>query len=83
MRTITELLLLVVAAALLSIQQQSSLAFPGGEEDKNVFYVGKQDTTTDILELLSGIFAAILFVLSLRNMKQPLSVIRTRVMCFH
>jgi prolipoprotein diacylglyceryltransferase len=31
-----------------------------------VFYVGKQDTTTDIFELLSGIFAAILFVLSLR-----------------
>jgi prolipoprotein diacylglyceryltransferase len=46
--------------------QQSSLAFAGGEEDKNVFYVGKQDTTTDIFELLSGIFAAILFVLSLR-----------------
>jgi hypothetical protein len=60
--TITELLLLVVAAALLSIQQ-SSLAFAAEEEDKNA---GKQDTTTDILELLSGIFAAILFVLSLR-----------------
>ena len=59
------LFLLVVAAALSSIQQ-SSLAFAGGGEDKNVFYVGKQDITTDIFELLSGIFAAILFVLSLR-----------------
>jgi hypothetical protein len=63
--TITGLFLLVVAAALLSIQQ-SSLAFAAGEQAKNVFCVGKDDTTTDIFELLSGIFAAILFVLSLR-----------------
>src|SRR5215831_18186464 len=63
--TITGLFLLAVATALLNIQQ-SSLAFAGGGEDKNVFYVGKQDITTDIFELLSGIFAAILFVLSLR-----------------
>ena len=31
-----------------------------------MLYVRKEDTTTDIFELLSGIFAAILFVLSLR-----------------
>ena len=65
--TITGLFLLAVAAALLNIQQQSSLAFAAGDEDKKcVFYVGKEDRTTDIFELLSGIFAAILFVLSLR-----------------
>src|SRR5215831_13819468 len=63
--TITGLFLLAIAAALLNIQHQSSLAFAAGEY-KNVFYVGKQDITTDIFELLSGIFAAILFVLSLR-----------------
>lgn len=64
--TITGLLLLAVAAALLNIQQQSSLAFAAREEDKNVLYVCKEDITTDIFELASGIFAAILFVLSLR-----------------
>jgi hypothetical protein len=63
--TITGLFLLAVATALLNIQQQSSLAFAAGEY-KNLLYVGKQDRTTDIFELLSGIFAAILFVLSLR-----------------
>ena len=62
--TITGLFLLVVAAALLSIQE-SSLAFAAGEY-KNLLYVGKQDRTTDIFELVSGILAAILFVLSLR-----------------
>jgi len=65
MRTITGLFLLAIAAALLNIQHQSSLAF-AAVEYKNVFYVGKQDITTDIFELLSGIFAAILFVLSLK-----------------
>lgn len=64
--TITGLLLLAVAAALLNIQQQSSLAFAAREEDKNVLYVCKEDITTDIFELAGGIFAAILFVLSLR-----------------
>jgi hypothetical protein len=64
--TITGLFLLAVAAALLSIQQQSSLAFAAREEYKNLLYVGKQDATTDIFELVSGILAAILFVLSLR-----------------
>ena len=63
--TITGLFLLAIAAALLNIQHQSSLAF-AAVEYKNVFYVGKQDITTDIFELLSGIFAAILFVLSSR-----------------
>lgn len=55
--TITGLLLLAVAAALLNIQQQSSLAFAAREEDKNVLYVCKEDITTDIFELASGIFA--------------------------
>src|SRR5215813_12591451 len=62
--TITGLFLLAVATALLNIQQ-SSLAFAAGEY-KNLLYVGKQDRTTDIFELVSGILAAILFVLSLR-----------------
>ena len=62
--TITGLFLLAVATGLLNIQQQSSLAFAAGQY--NLLYVGKQDTTTDIFELLSGIFAAVLFVLSLR-----------------
>src|SRR5262249_39814592 len=61
--TITGLFLLA-AAALLNIQHQSSLAFAAA--NKNVIYVCKQDTTTDIFELLGGIFAAILFVLSIR-----------------
>lgn len=64
--TITGLFLLAVAAALLSIQQQSSLVFAAREEYKNVLYFGKEDRTTDIFELVSGILAAILFVLSLR-----------------
>jgi hypothetical protein len=64
--TITGLFLLAVAAALLNIEQQSSLAFAAREEDKNVLYVCKDDTTTDIFEFVSGIFAAVLFVLSLR-----------------
>ena len=63
--TITGLFLLAVAAALLNIQQ-SSLALATREEDKNVLYVCKEGTTTDIFELVSGLFAAILFVLSLR-----------------
>ena len=63
--TITGLFLLAVTTALLNIQQQSSLAFAAGEY-KNLLYVGKQDRTTDIFELISGILAAILFVLSLR-----------------
>src|SRR5215469_7251995 len=63
--TITGLFLLAVAAGLLSIQQQSSLAFAAGQY-KNLLYVGKEDRTTDIFELVSGILAAILFVLSLR-----------------
>ena len=64
--TITGLLLLTVAATLLNIQQQSSLAFTAGEEDDNVLHVRKESITTDIFELVSGIFAAILCVLSLR-----------------
>jgi hypothetical protein len=64
--TITGLFLLAVAAALLNIEQQSSLAFAAREEDKDVLYVCKEDTTTDVFEFVSGIFAAILFVLSLR-----------------
>jgi uncharacterized membrane protein YiaA len=64
--TITGLFLLAVAAALLNIEQQSSLAFAAREEDKDVLYVCKEDTTTNIFEFVSGIFAAILFVLSLR-----------------
>ena len=63
--TITGLFLLA-AAALLNIQHQSSLAFA----NKNVLYVCKEDTTTDIFELLGGIFAAILFVLSIRAYKK-------------
>ena len=62
---ITGLLLLLVAAALLIIQQ-SSLAFATREEDKSVLSVCKDDRTTDIIEFVSGIFAAILAVLSLR-----------------
>jgi hypothetical protein len=62
---ITGLFILAVAATLLNIQQ-SSLAFAAGEGDKNAFIVGKENLTTDIFELMSGIFAAILFVLSLR-----------------
>ena len=62
---ITGLFFLAVAAALLIIQQ-TSLALAAREEDKNVLYVCKEDTTTDIFELVSGIFAAILCVLSLR-----------------
>jgi hypothetical protein len=60
--TITGLLLLAVAAAL-NIEQQSSLA---AREDKDLLYVCRDDTTTDIFEFAGGIFAAILFVLSLR-----------------
>ena len=63
--SITGLFLLAVATALLNIQQ-SSLALATREEDKNVSNVCKDDTTTDIFELVSGIFAAILAVLSLR-----------------
>src|SRR5215469_458446 len=63
--TITGLLFLTVAAGLLNMQQQSSLAF-AAEEDNNLLYVRKENTTIDIFELLSGIFAAILFVLSIR-----------------
>ena len=63
--TITGLLFLTVAACLLNIQQQSSLAF-AAEEDNNLLYVRKENTTIDIFELLTGIVAAILFVLSLR-----------------
>ena len=63
--TITGLLFLTVAACLLNIQQQSSLAF-AAEEDNNLLKVRKENTTIDIFELLTGIFAAILFVLSLR-----------------
>src|SRR5215471_19375396 len=63
--TITGLFLLAVTTALLNIQQQSSLAFAAGEYE-NLLYVGKQDRTTDIFELISGILAATLFVLSLR-----------------
>ena len=62
--TITGVFLLAVAA-LLNIQQ-SSLAFAAEDEDNNLLHVRKQNTTTDIFELLSGIFAAILCVLSLR-----------------
>jgi len=63
--TITGLFILVVAATLLNIQQ-SSLALATGEENKNVLYDDKENPTTDILKLVGGIFAAILFVLSLR-----------------
>jgi hypothetical protein len=63
--TITGLFLLSVAVTILNIQQ-SSLAFAAREEDKSVVYVCKDDTTTDIFEFVSGIFAAILAVLSLR-----------------
>jgi hypothetical protein len=63
--TITRLFLLGIAAALL-IVQQSSLAFAAGKEDENVLHVRKENITTDIFELVSGIFAALLFVLSLR-----------------
>jgi len=63
--TITGLLFLTVATCLLNIQQQSSLAF-AAEEDNNLLKVRKENTTIDIFELLTGIFAAILFVLSLR-----------------
>jgi len=63
--TITGVFLLAVAA-LLNIQQ-SSLAFAAEEdEDNNLLHVRKQSTTTDIFELVSGILAAILCVLSLR-----------------
>ena len=63
--TITGVFLLAVAA-LLNIQQ-SSLAFAAEEdEDNNLLHVRKQSTTTDILELVSGIFAAVLLVLSIR-----------------
>ena len=62
--TITGVFLLAVAA-LLNIQQ-SSLAFAAEDEDNNLLHVRKQNTTTDIFELVSGIFAAILCVLSLR-----------------
>ena len=62
--TITGLFLLAVAAALLNIQQ-SSLAFSTGE-DNNVLHVRKENITTDIFEFVSGIFAAILCILSLR-----------------
>jgi len=62
--TITALPLLAVTATLLNIQE-SSLAFAAGEED-NVLHVRKERITTDIFELLSGIFAVILCVLSLR-----------------
>jgi hypothetical protein len=65
--TITGLFLLAVAA-LLNIQHQSSLAFAA--TNKNVLYVCKEDTTTDIFELLGGIFATILFVLSIRAYKK-------------
>ena len=59
--TIIGLFLLAIAAALLNIQQ-SSLAF-AAEEDNNLLYVRKENTITDIFELVSGIFAAVLFVL--------------------
>ena len=62
--TITGVFLLAVAA-LLNIQQ-SSLALAAEDEDNNLLHVRKQSTTTDILELVSGIFAAVLFVLSIR-----------------
>jgi len=62
--TITGVFLLAVAA-LMNIQQ-SSLAFAAGEEDNNLLHVRKQSITTDIFELVSGIFAAILCILSLR-----------------
>jgi len=64
--TITGLLLLAVADPLSDIQQQSSLAFAAGEDNKNMLYDDKENPTTDILKLVGGIFAAILFVLSLR-----------------
>jgi len=63
--TITGLLLVAVAAALWNIQQ-SALAFAAGEDDDNVLHVRKESKTTDIFELVSGILAAILCVLSLR-----------------
>ena len=64
---ITGLLFLAVAAALSNIQRQSSLAFAAGEDDNNnELHVRKESVTTDIFELVSGIFAAILFALSLR-----------------
>jgi len=63
--TITGLLLVAVAAALWNIQQ-SALALAAGEEDDNVLHARKESITTDIFELVSGIFAAILCVLSLR-----------------
>jgi hypothetical protein len=75
--TITGLFLLAVAATLLNIQQ-SSLAFAATEGDKNVFIVGKENITTDIFELLSGIFAAILFVLSFRAYRK----LRMKAMLF-
>ena len=67
MRTRTTItgLLFVAVAALLNIQQ-SLLAFAAEDEDNNLLHVRKQNTTTDILELVSGIFAAILCILSLR-----------------
>jgi len=67
MRTRTTItgLLFVAVAALLNIQQ-SALALAAGDEDNNLLQVRKQNTTTDIFELVSGIFAAILCVLSLR-----------------
>jgi hypothetical protein len=58
--------LLAVAATLLNIQQETSLAFAAGDEDNNVLHVRKENITTDVFELVSGIFAAILCVLSLR-----------------
>jgi len=65
--TITGLLFLAVAAALSNIQRQSSLAFAAGEYDNNSeLNVRKENITTDIFELVSGILAAILFALSLR-----------------
>jgi hypothetical protein len=63
--TITGLLLVAVTAALWNIQQ-SLLAFAAEDEDNNLLHVRKESITTDIFELVSGIFAAILCVLSLR-----------------
>ncbi len=67
---ITGLFLLAVAATLLNIQQ-SSLAFAAGKDEEKaegerVLHVDKENVTTDIFQLVSGIFAAILFALSLR-----------------
>jgi len=67
--TITGVFLLAVAA-LLNIQQ-SSLAFAAEDEDNNLLHVRKQNTTTDIFELVSGIFAAILCVSSLGVYTKP------------